>query len=68
MAWTQAELDALRSAYAAGVTTVSAMGRTVTYASGEDIARRIREIEAEINPPPTGTRPAVRSIRYGRVK
>ena len=68
MAWTQTDLDALRAAYAAGVLSVSVSGRTVTYASGEDLARRIREIEAEISPPATGSRPAVRSIRYGRVK
>lgn len=68
MAWTQTDLDALRAAYAAGLKTISVGGRALEFETGADLLRRIREIEAEISPPATGSRPAVRSIRYGRVK
>jgi len=47
MAWTQAELDALRKAYAAGVLRVSYEGRSVEYGSAADLLSRIRLIETE---------------------
>lgn len=46
MAWTQAELDALRSAYASGTTRVTYEGRTVEYDTGASLLDRIRVIEA----------------------
>lgn len=45
MSWTQAELDALRRAYARGTLKVSYEGKTVQYGSAEDLFRRIRTIE-----------------------
>ena len=48
MAWTQAELDALKSAYAQGVTRVTYENKTVEYASGADLLARIQQIDAEI--------------------
>lgn len=49
MAWTQSQLDALKSAYAEGALTISENGRTVTFGSAADLLARIRTIEAEIN-------------------
>lgn len=49
MAFSQTELDALKSAYAQGYLQVSFNGRTVTYGSADDLWKRIRAIEAEIN-------------------
>lgn len=48
MAWTQAELDALKSAYASGTTRVTYDGKTVEYDSGAALLARIRTIEAEV--------------------
>ncbi len=44
MAWTQSELDALKAAYAQGVTRVSYENKTVEYASGSDLLARIQQI------------------------
>jgi hypothetical protein len=43
MAWTQAQLDAIESAIASGVTTCSYEGKTVTYAS-LDVMLRVRSM------------------------
>ncbi len=48
MAWSQAELDALKKAYASGTLRVSCDGCTVEYASEADLLRRIRTIEGEV--------------------
>ena len=48
MAWTQAELDALKAAYARGTLRVSYDGHTVEYGSQDDLLRRIRTIEREM--------------------
>jgi hypothetical protein len=48
MAWTAAELDALRKAYASGTLRVSFEGRSVEYGSAADLLSRIRVIESEI--------------------
>ena len=67
MAWTQAELDALKRAYASGTLRVSYDGKTVEYGSEADLIRRIRTIESEIavlsgNPRP---RRSLASFRKG---
>ena len=49
--WTEAELSALRRAYASGTTRVSYDGQSVDYGSAEDLLARIRTIERAI----TGT-------------
>jgi len=46
--WTEAELEALRRAYASGTLRVSYDGRTVQYGTAEDLLRRIRLIEREM--------------------
>jgi hypothetical protein len=48
MAWTQAELDALKRSYASGTLRVSYDGKTVEYGSEADLIRRIRTIEGEM--------------------
>lgn len=48
MSWTNAELDALRRAYASGTLRVSYDGKTVEYGSAADLLSRIRTIEREI--------------------
>jgi hypothetical protein len=48
MSWTEAELEALRRAYAAGTLRVSYEGRTVEYGSAADLLSRIRTIEREM--------------------
>jgi hypothetical protein len=48
MSWSQAELDALRKAYASGTLRVSYDGRSVEYGSEADLLRRIRTIESEM--------------------
>ncbi len=48
MTWTEAELAALRRAYAAGTLRVSFEGRSVEYGSATDLLGRIRRIEAEM--------------------
>jgi hypothetical protein len=49
MSWTQAEIDALRRAYASGTLRVSYEGRSVEYGSASDLLSRIRTIEREIS-------------------
>lgn len=48
MAWTEAELEALRRAYAAGTTRVAYDGKSVDYGSADDLLSRIRLIEREM--------------------
>jgi hypothetical protein len=48
MAFSQLELDALKSAYAAGALRVTFEGKTVEYGNADDLLKRIRVIEAEI--------------------
>jgi hypothetical protein len=48
MSWTEAELSALKRAFASGTLRVSYDGKAVEYGSAEDLQRRIRTIETEI--------------------
>ena len=48
MAWTQAELDALKRAYAAGTLRVTSDDRTVEYGNAADLLSRVRIIESEM--------------------
>lgn len=48
MAWTQAELEALRRAYASGTLRVTYDGKTVEYGAEDDLIRRVRTIESEM--------------------
>lgn len=46
--FTDAELSALRQAYASGTLSVSYNGRTVTYDGEAGLKRRIRELENDM--------------------
>ena len=48
MSWTEAELEALLRAYAAGALRVTFDGRTVEYGTAPDLLSRIRWIEAQM--------------------
>ncbi|MBF0399666.1 MAG: hypothetical protein HQL90_02745 [Magnetococcales bacterium] len=48
MSFSQAELDVLKEAYAAGALRVTHDGKTVEYGSESDLLRRIRTIENEL--------------------
>ncbi len=48
MAWTQAQLDTIRRAYASGVTRVAYDGKVTEYRSLADMRAIIAEIEADI--------------------
>lgn len=48
MAWTQAELDALRSAYSKGQRSISYGDKKVEYASLDEMARAIDRIAAAV--------------------
>jgi hypothetical protein len=49
MAWTQADLETLRAAYAGGTLRVRfSDGREVTYPSADDLLGRIRTVEAAL--------------------
>ena len=48
MSWTDAELAALRRAYASGTLRVSYDGKSVEYGAAADLLARIRTIEAEV--------------------
>ena len=49
VAWTQAEIDALKAAYAKGVLRVRYLGQETQFASGEDMLARIAMMEGELN-------------------
>lgn len=66
MAWSQAELDALKSSYAMGVTRVEYEGKVTTYPSGEDLLRRIRMIESEIAATAGKKKPVAGFARFSR--
>lgn len=52
--WTQAQLDALRAAYASGATRVTIDGRTVEYRSLSDLAAAISRVERDLGQKPAG--------------
>lgn len=47
--WTEAELAALKRAYASGTLRVSYDGKSVEYGSADDLLSRIRTIEREMS-------------------
>ncbi|GHF71116.1 phage head-tail joining protein [Seohaeicola zhoushanensis] len=66
MAWTQIELDALKSAYAAGTVVVQYDGKRIEYGSEADLLRRIRTIEAEISSQGGKAKPRVGYATFSR--
>lgn len=64
MAWTQTDIDNLKTAIATGARTVAVDGKTVTYNSFSDMLRALRLMRAEVS----GTTPnAVRRVEFRRV-
>ena len=68
MAWTQAELDALKAAYASGTTRVSYEGKTVEYDSQAGLLARIRTIEAEVQASSGKPRPVAGFAAFRRAR
>jgi hypothetical protein len=66
MSWTQAELDALKAAYASGTTRVSYEGRTVEYDSEAALLRRIQIIESAIGAGSGNPRPVAGYASFSR--
>ena len=66
MTWTQAELDALKTAYASGTTRVTYEGKTVEYDSEAALLRRIQTIESAINATAGTPRPVAGYASFGR--
>lgn len=65
--WTDAELSALRRAYATGQRSVTYDGRSVVYDSGEAMLARIQKIERDIAAQNSGASPPVAArARFGR--
>lgn len=48
--YTQAQLDALRTAYVSGALTVEYNGRRVTYRSRDEMAVLLAEMESDLTP------------------
>lgn len=66
MAFTEAELDALKCAYASGTLRVSYEGKTVEYDSQAGLLARIRTVEAELVGSAGRRRPVAGYARFGR--
>lgn len=66
MNWTQAELDALRRAYASGTLRVTYEGKTVEYGSAADLLSRIRTIERDRQAAGSGKSPIAGFAGYSR--
>ena len=59
MNWTEADLDALKAAYASGTLRVRLSdGKEVTYPSGDDLLHRIRIVAADLAASGSGGQPA----------
>lgn len=63
--WSDAELAALRSAYASGTLRVRYDGREVEYGSAEDLLSRIRVIERSIQAASSGSAASQHSCGFG---
>lgn len=66
MAWTQAELDALKQAYAAGTTVVQYEGKRVEYPSSADLLSRIRVIERDLEKQAGRKQPVAGFVSHSR--
>jgi hypothetical protein len=66
MSWSQAELDALKSAYASGTLRVTYDGKTVEYGSADDLMKRIQTIERAISLAAGNPRPVAGFASFGR--
>lgn len=59
MAWTQADIDALKDALKRGVRSYSIHGRQVSYHSVAEMQSLLAQMEAEVNPSKRRTTVAV---------
>lgn len=66
MSWTQAELDALKAAYASGTTRVMYEGKRVDYDTEAALLRRIQTIQSEIDASSGTPRPVAGLASFGR--
>lgn len=66
MAYTQAQVDALKAAIASGATSVGHGDKRVTYGSLSQMLEALRIMEAELAGVTAATRPNVRRLRFGR--
>lgn len=66
MSWTQAELDALKAAYASATTRVTYDGKTVEYDTEAALLRRIQTVEGAINAAAGNPRPTAGFASFGR--
>ncbi|MBF0190225.1 MAG: hypothetical protein HQL99_03625 [Magnetococcales bacterium] len=66
MSFTNAELDALKEAYASGALRIVHEGKTVEYGSEADLLRRIRVIEQAISGGSGATRPNRTVLGFSR--
>ena len=64
MAYTQADLDALKTAFASGHLRVQRGDLSVTYQSTEQMQKAIATIEDEINATAGNPRPTFRRARF----
>lgn len=63
MAYSQAQLDALKAAYAEGVLVVTYDGRSVTYRSRAEMRAIISDIQAEVNASSGTPKKRLRQVR-----
>lgn len=61
MAWTQADIDALKAVIGSGVLTVRYSDRQVTYQNTADMQKALADMQAEVGGA-SGTRPAYRLV------
>lgn len=66
MAFTQAELDALKAAYASGTLSVEYEGRRVQYGSAADLLSRIRVIEQDLARQSNVSRPRAGFVSFSK--
>lgn len=66
MSWSQAELDALKAAYASGTLMVRYGDNRVDYGSADDLMKRIQTIENEIRSLSGTPRPIAGYASFGR--
>lgn len=67
MGFSQAQIDAMKNAYAQGIASVTHNGKTVTYASLAALWQAIKNMENEVSPPNTTQRPNLRKIRFREI-
>lgn len=65
MAYTQADIDALKAAIRTGAKSISVNGRTITYHSLAEMRQALRDMDAEVNPQTVTRRPVSRKIQFG---